>query len=223
MRRDLFALAAVVVAGCSGEQQSAPPPVVNVTPAYGYPPAYPTARPEPPSSMSGTIGGRPFAARAALMVHTNKKARVCSSATTGTGGCSTDKDGFDILVSSIRIYERDVGCEKLGDRFHRHEVEPIGGEHYIEVELQGRWPLYPGSVWRVDDRGPPSVTDDHVQTVTFRSGGSGTGSLAYGEVRFVDANDRGGTIAIKVSAANPQGALPGSLSGTMPFTICPER
>jgi len=223
MRRVVPALLATMAMACSGEQQQNAV-VVPVQPSYGYPPAYPTARPEPPPpSLSGNIGGRPFVARSALMVHTNRKARGCSTALTGTGRCSSDRDGYDVLFSSIRIYERQIGCAQLGDRLGYHELEPQSGEHYVEIELQGRWPFYPGSTWRVDDRGPPSPTDDHVREVAFRSGGSGSGSLAYGDLRFVEASNGGGAISMQVTAANPQSAVPGSLSGTVPFVICPER
>ncbi len=214
MRRVVSALATMLVAACSTEQQ----PVAYPT---APPPMYPTAAEAPPApTLTGTIGGRAFVARSALMVRANTQMRMCSSALTGTGGCSTERDGFDISVSSIRLYERVVTCADLGDEYHRKEARVHGGEHFVELELQGRWPVYPGSTWRVDATGPRSPTDDHVQNVTFRAGGSGSGSLAYGDVRFLETAPDRGVLTLEVRAANPNGALPGSIGGTIPFAVC---
>jgi hypothetical protein len=151
--------------------------------------------------MNGTIEGRPFVARSALMVKTNQPGKI------GDQGPAR----YDIFVSRIRIYERPMTCRDAA-------AQPMSGERYIEIDLQGRWPFFPGSVWRVDGRHPNSLTDDRVQSVTYETGGSSSGTLAYGEVRFVDTNAAGGTIAMQVSAANPQ--FPGSISGAIPFSIC---
>jgi len=154
------------------------------------------------------------------MVSANRPMRACSSKLTGTGGCSTDTDGFDIQVSSIRIYERVVTCADLGDELRRHEVRTHPGERWIEVEVQGRWPLAAGSTWKVDREGPADPRQDNVQTTTFRIAGAQTSALGYGDVRFASATPIDGTLGVELVAMKPEA---GSVKGDVPFDVCNGR
>ncbi len=151
------------------------------------------------------------------MVRVNEPFRACSSALTGTGGCSTDKDGFDITISKIRIFERVVTCADVGNaQFRRHDVELRPNERSIEINLQGRWPVAPSMTFDTEER---DARRDNVQ-VTFTQGWGG-GAIAKGSAQFPRASMRSGTMTFRFVTTNPNLPTSGSASGTIPFSVCP--
>jgi hypothetical protein len=223
MKRALLAGAVTLIAGCAAESSAPVAPMSpQSSPAPAAEPAPLVAKPKPQiaPSLVGAIGGRPFVAASALMVVVNRPMRACSTKLTGTGSCSTDTDGFDVSISSLRIYERPLGCADLGDELRRREVRLTPGERVIELEIQGRWPLAAGSTWKVDRDGPPDPRSDYVQSATFRFAGAQTNALGYGQVRFGTATPTDGTIVVELTALSPEA---GAVRGTVPFTVCSPR
>jgi hypothetical protein len=99
----------------------------------------------------------------------------------------------------------------------RREVRANPGERWIEVLVQGRWPLAAGSTWKVDQEGPPDPRQDNVQTTTFRIAGAQTSALGYGNVRFPSATPVDGTLSAELGALKAEA---GNVKGDVPFTVC---
>jgi len=224
---------ALVLAASSFACASAPPPAAPTQPAPlpAPRPAEPAVVvvPEPigtPSPASrapnnvatsadlGMIGGRPFVARSALMIKPNAPFRACSSLLTGTGGCSTDKDGFDIKISTIRIYERVVTCADVDRRMR--DVPLQNGERSIEVRLQGTWPVAPNASFTTSEQDPRR---DHIDS-TFKHGFS-SGAIADGTVRFARAASSDGIVELRLQTKNPKLPTSGSSNGKVAFVVCP--
>jgi hypothetical protein len=219
--------------GCASSSASPPPqqatPITiaqqpQQQPQGVWPQTQPQPQPQQPAAppqanLNGTIGGRPFVGRTALMVRTNQPFRKCSSDMTGTGGCSTDKDGFDITISTLRIFERNVTCADLVMQWGKRNARLQSGEHSIELQMQALWPVAPGSSWQTDER---VATRDQLSSVSFEAEGNSGGAIGKGSVQFQQASREGGVMNVRFTTSNPNLPTSGSVSGTIPFTVCPE-
>jgi hypothetical protein len=224
----------LVVVGCASSSSSPPATPITIAQqpqqqvdAWGMPVQQAQSQPQPQpqtqaaavANLNGTIGGRSFVGRTALMVRTNQPFRKCSSAMTGTGGCSTDKDGFDITISTMRIFERNVTCADLVMQYGKRNARLSPGEHSIELQMQAAWPVASGSSWKTDER---DATRDQLSAVSFEAEGSNGGAIGKGTVQFQQATRDNGVVNVRLTTSNPNLETSGSVSGTIPFVVCPE-
>ena len=192
-------LSALAVTACGGRSGRPPAPPV-IPPALA------------PPTLAGVIGQRPFIGRSALMVMVNERARKCSR----PGGCSTDRDGVDVFVSRIIVFEREVTCADLvPSQGYRPTYAP--GEHVIALQMQGPWPVFPNSIWKTDERDP---LRDQLMDISFVRQGSSGGALAKGTLQFLHAERGGGVLSLDATTMNANLDASGSVRGTIPFVAC---
>ncbi|MBX3229060.1 MAG: hypothetical protein KIT84_01880 [Labilithrix sp.] len=214
MKTRVPVLACLLVACASDPPPPAAQPVqIAPAPAPGAPmqaAPSPQGGAAPQATLSGTMGGAAFVARSAFLVRPNRPFRKCSSALTGTGECSTDRDGFDVTQSTIKIYERAATCAEAS------QMIPRGNDRVVEIELQARWPVPPGSSYRTD---VPDPRQDAI-TASFRQSFS-SAAIAKGTAQFVHATPADGAVSLDLTTSNPNLPESGSVRGVAPFTVCP--
>lgn len=198
MRSSLLGLPLVmllsIVGGCGGARASGP--------VTGGPP--PPAPPGP--ALAGTIGGRPFIAKSALMTGTNVKGRMNA----GNGN-------FDVSLTTIMIFERPMTCAELTRRGSRLEPNLASGEHSIELFFQATWPVFPNSTWKT---GEPDPARDQLSSITFKRTGSNGGVLANGSVQFTQAAPEGGALTLQATSMTAAAETAGQVSGGVAFAVC---
>ena len=149
----------------------------------------------PPPSLTGSIGGRPFAGRSALL-------------TTHELTAST---GAHLTMSRVIVYERALTCADV--RGTGLPIQP--GEHVVQIEVEAPWPVFPSSQWTA------KRYEQSKLMITF-SGYYATGSLAEGNVRFDAATPADGVLTVQATSMNPSTDLSGSVQGRVPFVVCPR-
>lgn len=130
-------------------------------------------------------------------------------------GCSTEEHGWDIVTSEIVIFERAVSCEHFNrNGYPDFALQP--GEHSLRLHLVAPWPVYPGSIWETDD---PEPTHDRISAGFWRTGSNG--SVAAGHVRFLEATPDRGVVSVDLTSMAKSPDSMGSVSGSVPFSVCP--
>jgi hypothetical protein len=186
----------------------------------------PPAPTQPPRDgvLEGTLRGRPFLARSALMTPVNS-ARRLSGPVPGKPGHSSTEFGVTVLQSEIKIYERVVTCADLTPA--RGEIERVAGERTVEVTLQGAWPVVAGSTFPLAYDGPADSKRDHATAGNFvgeevcaepsRCWVAGSGYGMFGALTVVEATPRRAVIAMKLATSDHSDAV----AGTIPIEVCP--
>lgn len=185
----------MTVGACSSRAPTSPVP----TPVTPSPRSAPTG-PRPETTLRGTIGGRPFVARSALMVVSNAKWR---------------QGDTPILVSRLHVYEHEAACDQIEpEGWHRAPMQP--GEHSIELFITAPWPVFEGSRWDMSDN---EQTHDQIDAVFYRQGYNG-GAIAGGTVSFPVARDSHGVLSVDLRSKNMNSEVAGEVRGDVPFSVC---
>ena len=124
------------------------------------------------STLTGTIDGRAFVARAALLVRT----------TEWQGGRVTAR---------IHVFERPATCADA--------EAAIPGERTIQIQFGVRWPVMPGSVWVAQVGHDEWARPDSTTIAFMKHGASHVGSYAGGRIEVESASPTGGVLSVQAT------------------------
>ena len=204
----------ILLAACApAPPPPAAPPVVlapapvDSGPVLGQPLAPAPEMPAAPSAstLTGTLGGRAFAAKSALLVRVNEEATAGSSVHPG--------QRFDLVTSYLVIFERKLDCADLGG--NRRPRVAKGDELLVEVELHGIWPWPARRVTLGFDPARPAANG-----AAANVWGGSSGNILSGTLQ-VSTNDGRERIELDASTRAVDPATRGSVQGYVVPTVCP--
>jgi hypothetical protein len=148
-------------------------------------------------TLRGTIDGKPFVARSALMTEVNATAHAWND------------PGKNVTASTIYVFEREASCSELAHvkKEERYYLKLAEQEHAIQIDMVGGWPHALGTL--------ATATGKDVE-VAVQTGESRTD--AQGTVTIVEAKRATGVISLDVQ--NESSKASNNAHGDVRFTVC---
>ena len=206
MKLGLLALSLVA---CASRESTPPAQPIDVPPQPApswqplpEPTPAPSRAPVTTNTLSGTIGGKPFAAQSAVLVRINEPSTVSSSVFPGKK--------FDVVWSFLFIFDKPMGCADVP-----RNLTPLA-DRYVKYDVTGHWPFADGAAFQVGSDPNAPAADRFSGSVVHGQ----SGSILHGSLRVVRGATNPAQLEMDVSTVTSNTETSGALRGGVAVTIC---